>query len=263
MLSSKIFHVDLIIGTVFMEFLDGILEYCVVLFFIVIISIVQSIFGVGLLLLGTPMLILFGFDYQHALVCLLPASIIINIFQIYENGDYKFSNMPLFLFNAVPFVAIGSILYFYKIFTIKFGVIIGLALIFSALIRLSENLKLGIAKLINNRERESIALIGLFHGYTNMGGSLLTIWASFKAESKIRIRGLIAQGYLVFALTQFTALIMLSDLHFSKYILLIPFVSTISFLIFGRISFEYLNERFYNSILSLTMIIMGIILLFK
>ena len=57
----------------------------VILSTIIFTSIIQSLVGVGILLFGTPILLLFGFHYFEVLNVLLPISIIINFFQFNRN----------------------------------------------------------------------------------------------------------------------------------------------------------------------------------
>ena len=45
-------------------------------------SFIQSIFGVGVLLLGTPLLMLQGYNFIQSAIVLLPISLLINLFQI-------------------------------------------------------------------------------------------------------------------------------------------------------------------------------------
>ena len=55
---------------------------------IALFSIVQSMFGVGLLLFGTPTLLLLEYSYSETLWLLLPCSLTISLIQVV--GDYKF-----------------------------------------------------------------------------------------------------------------------------------------------------------------------------
>ena len=48
-------------------------------------SLVQSIFGTGVLLFGTPILLILGYNFQYTLIILLPISISINLFQIKDS----------------------------------------------------------------------------------------------------------------------------------------------------------------------------------
>ena len=58
--------------------------------FISLFSLIQSIFGVGLLLLGTPTFLLLGYNYFEVLNILLPYSILISVLQIiFNKGQYQ------------------------------------------------------------------------------------------------------------------------------------------------------------------------------
>ena len=58
-----------------------------ILFTIAFTSLLQSIFGTGVLLFGTPILLILEHDFQKTLTILLPASIMINFFQLRNNLD--------------------------------------------------------------------------------------------------------------------------------------------------------------------------------
>ena len=49
---------------------------------VVITAAIQSVFGVGVLLFGTPILLLLGYDFITTLTVLLPVSVSINLIQI-------------------------------------------------------------------------------------------------------------------------------------------------------------------------------------
>ena len=78
-----------------------------ILIIVVITSFIQSIFGVGILLYGTPLLLLQGYNFIYAVTILLPISIVINLFQIFK--DYKsidFSFYKNILIYTIPAVVI-------------------------------------------------------------------------------------------------------------------------------------------------------------
>ena len=56
-----------------------------ILFTILFTSVLQSIFGTGILLFGTPVLLMLGNNFQTTLTILLPASILVNCFQLRNN----------------------------------------------------------------------------------------------------------------------------------------------------------------------------------
>ena len=57
---------------------------------IFILSVFQSIFGIGLLVLGTPLLLISGFSFIESLFLLLPCSIIVSSLTFFLiNKKYK------------------------------------------------------------------------------------------------------------------------------------------------------------------------------
>jgi len=56
-----------------------------IFFTILVTSVLQSIFGTGILLFGTPVLLMLGNNFQTTLTILLPASILVNCFQLRNN----------------------------------------------------------------------------------------------------------------------------------------------------------------------------------
>ena len=60
-----------------------------ILLTIIFTSVIQSMFGTGVLLFGTPLLLLYGYDFQFALTILLPTSVMINIFQIIHPRPFQ------------------------------------------------------------------------------------------------------------------------------------------------------------------------------
>ena len=71
-----------------------------IFFTILFTSVLQSIFGTGILLFGTPVLLMLGNNFQTTLTILLPASILVNCFQLrnnFKNIDQHFyKNLILF-----------------------------------------------------------------------------------------------------------------------------------------------------------------------
>ena len=61
------------------------IELTVILFLIMF----QSIFGIGLLILGTPTFIAMGYDFKSTLSILLPISIFISFFQFYKKKNFN------------------------------------------------------------------------------------------------------------------------------------------------------------------------------
>ena len=159
----------------------------------------QSVFGVGLLLLGTPTFLLMGYNFFEVLNILLPYSILISFFQIIINKkkDFEFSK-KIFQFS-IPFLILGLILIKYLENEINFIFIVSILLISFSIINFI-NLKK--EKFKFNNINFPLVVLGIIHGLTNLGGTLLSILASNIDKDKNIIRYKIASGYFIFAVFQ-------------------------------------------------------------
>ena len=107
-----------------------------ILITILITAIVQSIFGTGVLLFGTPLLLILGYNFQYALIILLPTSILISFFQLKNNLnkiDIQFYK-KLFLFSIPPIILF---LYLTNLNSIRINLFVG---IFLVVIAIKENI---------------------------------------------------------------------------------------------------------------------------
>ena len=104
---------------------------------IFILSIFQSVFGVGLLLFGTPVFLMLDYDFISTLVTILPVSIIISFFQIMHKKNLKKNQIKEFNLNSLPFLFIFLIISIYTDL-IDIKLFVSILLIISALITLSE-----------------------------------------------------------------------------------------------------------------------------
>ena len=176
-----------------------------ILITILITAIVQSIFGTGVLLFGTPLLLILGYNFQYALIILLPTSILISFFQLKNNLnkiDIQFYK-KLFLFSIPPII-----LFFYltNLNSIRINLFVG---IFLVVIAIKENI-LSINRMIKfliKYESLYLMIMGMIHGITNLGGALLSAIVFSKNLSKDSKRTTIAICYLTFALFQIITLI--------------------------------------------------------
>ena len=153
-----------------------------ILITILITAIVQSIFGTGVLLFGTPLLLILGYNFQYALIILLPTSILISFFQLKNNLDkidFQFYK-KLFLFSIPPII-----LFFYltNLNSIRINIFVG---IFLVVVAIKENI-LSINRMIKfliKYESLYLMIMGMIHGITNLGGALLSAIVFSKNLSK-------------------------------------------------------------------------------
>ena len=228
---------------------------------LLILIIIQSIFGIGLLLLGTPTFLLLGYDFSSTLNFLLPSSIVISYLQfsslkippkkiIFEYNIFCLPFLVLFLLLALNFKEILNFKFYVAIF-----------LIVSSLLELNKNTYSSLRKNILKYKKLILIFIGSEHGLTNMGGGFLTIFSSLINNSdKNLTRYFISYGYLIMGLLQYSILIWLEyrNLDFSKiyYIFLVLIIYFPSQKIFKKV-----NNFLFSKIISIIALFYGVIIL--
>ena len=175
-----------------------------ILITVVATSFIQSIFGVGVLLFGTPLLLLQGYDFVQAVIVLLPISVSINLIQIAK--DYRCVDVGFYkriLIYTIPFVVL--FLFVVTKFKINIGIIIGLFMLFVAAKDYSPKVNKAV-KFLVRYEKPYLIIMGIIHGLTNLGGSLLTAIVHSKEYDKNITRGTVAISYATFAVFQILTL---------------------------------------------------------
>lgn len=211
-----------------------------ILLTIAVTSVIQSVFGVGVLLFGTPILLLLGYDFIYALTILLPISIAINSLQIarhYDHIDRDFyTNILVF---TIPFVVF--FLFLVTSLSINIGFIVGLFLLFVALKSYSKEVERYLESMVKYEELY-LAVMGVVHGLTNLGGSLLTAIVHGKNYPKDVTRVTVASAYATFAVFQILTLI------FSVEDLSVNVVENGIYLTVGALIYVWTEEMFYVNI---------------
>ena len=179
-------------------------EFIILFYYIIII--IQTSVGVGILVLGTPFLLYFNFSMVEILFLLLPLSIItslvnIVIISLSEKKIKKISSKELskFFIICIPSIFIGvAILKFFQEY-INFKILVSSIIFFSILV-VSFNEKVKFK--INFFRKTILSFIGILHGLTNSGGTLLSLVLSFN-ESKKYARYNITIFYFLLASVQY------------------------------------------------------------
>jgi len=79
-----------------------------ILIVIIVTASIQSLFGVGVLLFGTPLLLLLGYPFLETLLILLPISASINLLQVLK--DYREIDLNIYksiLLLTIPFIVVS------------------------------------------------------------------------------------------------------------------------------------------------------------
>ena len=205
---------------------------------IILLSIFQSLFGVGLLVIGTPVFLQLGYDFLTVLNILLPFSIIISFLQYKTDKSIHSQFKTNFTFITIPFLFISLFILHKYIASLNVLKLIASFMIFFSIINIifiKNNIKIRIK---NMRLKFSLLFLGILHGFTNLGGSLLTLISSNISKNKLEVRGNIAYGYLFFGIMQIIyMLIFFEEINFSY--LMYIFIPILAF---------YSSQSLYNKI---------------
>jgi len=232
------------------------LQFLIAIFFV--LSFIQSIFGVGLLIFGTPVLLLYGYSYEDTLQLLLPSSLVISTIQVYWSKEHL-DDVKNTISIVVPSLVVGLMFILYFENSIDIKRVVGGFLIIIWMIRSSELLRGMLLTLINRHKYIYISVMGFIHGLSNMGGGLLTNLMLSLHHNKNQVRVNIAMVYMVFASSQLIVLFMMSRFDQLETSLLLIVVSISSYLLFGRYVANKINDRSYHFIISTIILAFGLL----
>ena len=230
------------------------------IFIIITLSIFQSIFGVGLLVFGTPIFLQLGYGFFEVLNILLPFSIVISFLQLITKSELTDKFVKNFVFFCIPLLILSLVILENIYDQINIILIVAIIMVsFSTLNILVSKGRLRF-KLNQSVRSLSLALLGLLHGFTNLGGGFLALISSNIGNSKLEVRTNIAFGYLVFGAIQIlyvNIFIQSMDLD-NLFLIIIPIICFfISQIIFNKIS-----GKLFPILINYMVLIYGIFLLF-
>lgn len=235
-------------------------------FVIFFLTIIQSIAGVGILVIGTPTLIILNIDLVNAINILLPLSIVvsfINLIVMNNNKEKKVffdKNFKYFFLTCIPGIILG--IYILKNYNqyFNFEYLISFIICISILLKLK--LKNQLLKVKKIKKKVIIFLIGIIHGITNSGGTLLSLFISSLSNNIKNIRKEITFFYFLLATFQYLIFLYYFKLTFSfkNFFILIPLIFGI---ILGNILFKKINFNLFNIIINILAFFSALVLLFK
>jgi uncharacterized membrane protein YfcA len=222
------------------------------------LSIIQSIIGVGILLFGTPTLLLLGYTYIDTLALVIPSSLVISFLQI--KGEYRLiQTKRAILFYTIPMVIIFLSVISISEISIDIKKIVGSMLLMIGLVRYFSSIKNMLHYLVAKNRNLYCIIMGAVHGLSNMGGGLLVIFMSamFKTKNNIRIN--IAFGYLLFGTVQLLVLLVLNKEMFGVVNLFLPIVAFIAYQFIGKKIMHNIQENNYHSVVTFFVFFYGIL----
>lgn len=243
-----------------MEF-NNYFEVVILMFVISSYSIIQTLFGVGLLVFGTPTLLLMGYPFTTALFLLLPSSILLSAIQIFV-GKNQIEIKKEFIIYSIPPMLLGLFIISSGFFNLNLKLIIGLVLVSITAVKMIKKYQNYLSKIFSNNIKIYMAFMGAIHGISNQGGGLLTLYFSTIYNDKLKIRSNIAFCYFTYGIFQ---LLYLLIFHFDPVALFGILLSAISILIFftvgGKI-FQRTSEQLFHKLISFAIVLFGIILIY-
>ncbi|WP_175760691.1 TSUP family transporter [Burkholderia ambifaria] len=170
---------------------------------VALLAIVQSVFGMGILVFGTPTLLLMGYDFTSVLGLLLPASVSISAVQAWsarQRGVPAAERVTMVICAIAVLVSLAMLVRLNL--KARVDMLIGLAMLSAAAVRYSSRLQAGLRRFIHARSRLYVGSMGVVHGLTNMGGALLAVYAASRYDDKHAVRAAISRYYLLFGTIQ-------------------------------------------------------------
>ena len=237
-------------------------QYIYVLFLIIIFSVFQSCLGVGLLLFGTPTLIILGYSYVETLWIILPSSIVISLMQVLFDRDLIQAKKSIILLT-VPALTIGLIIILLSGDLVNISKIVGIGLLIVASIRQSKVLNAYLSNNISSRASIYLIFTGLIHGLSNMGGGPLSVLMSSLHNTKSVIRVNIAYVYLFFGISQIIILTIFQLKVFEVNYLVFPIVAIMSYFFIGKPLSNYIDDNKYQSFITIMVFIYGFLALIE
>ena len=232
-------------------------------FIIALFILFHYVFGIGLLVFGTPTYLLLGYSFAETLSILVPVSITISFYQIYfarENiNNFKIDYFKYCIPSLIIFLFIT--LLFFKNENIK--ILISLIMIFLAIINLfgAKKIQQHFKRFFKNYYKLFYIFIGIIHGMTNLGGGFLSLMSSYIFfRNKNKIRKSIAYGYFIMGIFQCSVLILSKNFIFNNILIFYVFLSFFFYQI-GKKIFDRLNLQIFNKILYFAIFIYGNIVL--
>ena len=204
--------------------------------------VIQSIYGVGLLVFGTPILLLNGMDFFSVLGFLLPSSIVISVLQIYETRENVIREVNLIPL-AIMGILVGVVFLEVNSAPAQMAVIMTVAMFMTATLRSFPKVMKWLSSKLDLYGKTFHFLNAVFHGFSNLGGTLLSVYSTTVYSDKIRAIRCTAIFYFIYAFSQVITVTLLGNgTVFVQGSMLTP-ATLLIYLIVGRNSLKLISDK--------------------
>ena len=232
------------------------------LLIVILCTIIQNIFGVGILVFGTPLLLSLNYDLMTTLGILLPSSLLVSLIQISTIKNARFPSTNAFI-QSVCGVVLGAFLLFYFSVPLSVYAVTAVAMLLAGGLRLNLVFRSRIYHFLTQPSLNFHFINGIFHGFSNLGGILLVLRNNLGHDSKNQSLMNTASIYLIYVLSQISVLCLLGDFEiFKNGLMVLPVVGLFSFVLGDR-PITFLSAKFMDNALGVFFISVSAVLSYK
>jgi uncharacterized protein len=218
---------------------------------IAVFAVLQSVFGIGILFLGTPTLLILGYPFAETLSIVLPASIAVSLLQVLRGSLPASSWIGEFALWCLLPLGVVLVIGLSSGLDVELELFVALMLLAYVAIRLTPDSSSLLQDNVRRFPRVWLCGIGIVHGLSNLGGGLLAIFAANTFQDKKMIRNRIAFCYLCFAAIQLSALAILTPgvMHVAQFGYAV--LAGIVFMIIERHVFESIASPVFDRVFTI------------
>ena len=225
-------------------------------------TVIQNIFGVGILVFGTPLLLSLDHDLMTSLGILLPSSLLVSLMQMLTIKHAVFPSKNS-LIQSVCGVVLGALLLLYFSVPLSVYVVTAVAMLLAGGLRLNLELRNRMYRLLTNPSLNFYLINGIFHGFSNLGGILLVLRNNLGNDPKNQSLMNTASVYLIYVLSQISVLCLLGNFEiFINGLMVLPVVGLFSFVLGDR-PITFLSAKFMDNALGVFFISVSAVLSYK
>ena len=237
--------------------MELVIEFIIIFF----LAIFQALFGVGLLLFGTPIFLLIGYDFESTLVLLLPISISISFLQIFYQKNSIRSLVLEYNIFCLPFLTLFLVIAISIKEALDAKLYVSIFLIITSLIIMNKNRIVQSDKYILKYRKVYLIVIGAIHGFTNMGGGFLSIFSTLiNGGDRVLTRKYISYGYFVMGMIQYVTILLIGSNNVDFIKLFYIFLALVLFFPCQKL-FNKINDQLFIKIINYIALAFGIVAL--
>ena len=229
---------------------------------VLLCTIIQNLFGVGILVFGTPILLGLGYDYLQVLGVLCPASLAVSMVQILTIKDAKVPEKKMLLQSGMGVIIGVGLLSVFVVPTFIYAVT-AVTMFLAGALRLNKSFQKKVHGFLTMPKLHFYFANGVFHGFSNLGGILLVLKHNLDAAHKNQSLMHTACVYLVYVVLQIFVLCLSGNADlFLHGVLISPFVVLFS-VVFGRKPLASFSQKHMDLALGVFFVSAGAVLSYK